>query len=603
MTVGFDFGTTNSLVAFVAGDRAISVLDNDGLPFPSVVRYEGESVIAGKPAKDALDSAGLGIHGTTVRSPKFLLGEETVHIGGVERSPVDIIHDVVSAAKTAALQSRHSRSLSGLTRAVVTIPVTMNGPKRAALRDAFRRSDISIVQFVHEPLAALYGYVRGEGRSGESRRALNRRNVLVVDWGGGTLDITLCRIESGAVTQLRNGGSDEIGGDRFDDAIRNEVIRRFTSSEGLSPDVQIRPEARLRLLHDSERNKIALSNRESITFYRPDFFLNDSRALEFKLTRPELEEITRPLIAAGIREIESLLESINMGPAQVSLCLVVGGMAAMPAIRSRLYEMFGPQRVEIPDNSATLVAEGAAWIAHDQQRLRLAKPIELQLARGSFLTLLRAGTEMPLELEVRSTKSHLFCVDPSDGFAKFSICTPTKLTTQPQLSEPRSALGELTIRVDPEAKPFRERLELEALIDDDLILEVEASSSDVNDQNSVKIFDLEFGLLLPPSEVSDQLTDPTPDVPKPQDLKGGGLTTRANISKDVDLALIPGEVFYKHHRELFSRDIKDSGKATEEQIREHLYYQPCAICGRRSSDRNCKCGLPAHSIEAKGAKS
>ena len=73
--MGFDFGTTNSLISVVAGDRAIDLLDETGLPFPSVVRYEGEAVVVGREAKQALDAAGLGVHGNTVRSPKFLLGQ------------------------------------------------------------------------------------------------------------------------------------------------------------------------------------------------------------------------------------------------------------------------------------------------------------------------------------------------------------------------------------------------------------------------------------------------------------------------------------------------------------------------------------------------
>jgi len=592
MSVGFDFGTTNSLVSFIAGNRAIPVLDADGLPFPSVVRYEGEKVVAGRAARAALDGAGVGIHGTTVRSPKFLLGEESVYVGGVDRNPIDIVHDVVRSVKAEALQSQHSRSLGGLTNAVVTIPVTMNGPRRAALRDAFRRSDIGIVQFVHEPLAALYGYVRGKADTGEPRRALNRRNVLVVDWGGGTLDITLCRVDDGAVTQLRNGGSDQIGGDRFDDAIRNEVMSRFLLKSGLSASLRPRPEASLRLRHDSERNKIALSSREVVTFYRPDFFLDDPSVLEYQLTRTELDEITRPLVAEGLSLIESLLESVNMGPGQISLCLVVGGMASMPAIRGRLNEMFGPQRVEIPKNSATLVSEGAAWIAHDQQRLRLAKPIELQLARGSFQTLLAAGTEMPVETEVKSTKTNFFCVDPSDGTAKFGLCTPLRISSDTQISDPRSPIGELNIRVDAAAKPFRERLELEVKIDDDLILEATATSSDVQDRSSLKFFNLEFGLHLPTAD-DGVGADPPPETPLPPPKFTGGLTPRANISSNTDFFLIPGEVLYKHHSELFGRGIPNANRATEEQIREHLYYRPCAMCGRRSSDKNCTCGQPS----------
>ena len=153
MIVGFDFGTTNSLISVVVGDRVVNILDEEGLPIPSVVRYEGEKITVGRDAKQALDSAGLGVHGNTVRSPKFMLGEQSVYVGGVERNPIDIVRDVVRFAKKEALQSPHARHLDGVANAVVTIPVTMNGARRATLRDAFRLADIGIVQFVHEPLA------------------------------------------------------------------------------------------------------------------------------------------------------------------------------------------------------------------------------------------------------------------------------------------------------------------------------------------------------------------------------------------------------------------------------------------------------------------
>jgi molecular chaperone DnaK len=134
MTVGFDFGTTNSLISVILRNRAIDIVGEDGLPFPSVVRYQGEQVVAGRAAKEALDTAVIGIHGNIVRSPKFLLGEESIHVGGVERSPVDIVHDVVSHVKAESLRGRQGKILDGVKHAVVTIPVTMTGPRRAALR-------------------------------------------------------------------------------------------------------------------------------------------------------------------------------------------------------------------------------------------------------------------------------------------------------------------------------------------------------------------------------------------------------------------------------------------------------------------------------------
>ena len=93
--VGFDFGTTNSLISIVQGGRVISFNDEQGLPMPSVVCYEGSKTIVGREARERLSKAGLGVQGNVVRSPKTLLGRESVFVGGVERSPVDIVRDVV----------------------------------------------------------------------------------------------------------------------------------------------------------------------------------------------------------------------------------------------------------------------------------------------------------------------------------------------------------------------------------------------------------------------------------------------------------------------------------------------------------------------------
>ena len=588
MNVGFDFGTTNSLISVVVGNRVVNIVDDEGLPVPSVVRYEGEKVTVGKDAKEQLDSAGLGVHGNTIRSPKFLLAEDAVYVGGVERDPRDIVGDVVRFAKEEALQSPHAKHLGGVKQAVVTIPVTMNGSRRAKLRDSFRSADIGIVQYVHEPLAALYGYVRSLDDPKSFALGLQNRNVLVVDWGGGTLDLTLCRIEANKVSQIRNGGSEEIGGDRFDHAIRDEVIKRAMESAGIETQASISPEAKLRLLHASEVNKIELSDRDSVTFYRPGFF--ESEDLNYRLTRSELDEITRPLVDAGIAEIKSLLESVNLGPGQISLCLVAGGMASMPSIRGRINEIFGPQRVIVPQNSGTLISEGAAWIAHDGEMLHLAKPVELQLARGSFLTLIKSGAPMPRGRKISKNRVKVYCTDPSDGIAKVQLCTPTRLSKTPSNSEPRSSLGNLTVNVDARAGLFQECIDIESVIDEDLILTVTAKSSDVKDSDRSTFFDLEFGIDLPVS-LFGSVSDPKPEIDDDYVKTPGELLLRANISLEKEQALVPGEVLYRKNPGAFNRDNYRNDRATEQQVREYLYYQPCAVCGRDSSDLECRCDV------------
>ena len=81
------------------------------------------------------------------------------------------------------------------------------------------------LQFVHEPLAALYGYLRSADGGADLVKRYNGKLLLVFDWGGGTRDRTLCRVLDGLLVQVANDGTEEVGGDVFDEALRNEVIR------------------------------------------------------------------------------------------------------------------------------------------------------------------------------------------------------------------------------------------------------------------------------------------------------------------------------------------------------------------------------------------
>ena len=586
--VGFDFGTTNSLISTIQGNRAINYLDDEGLPIPSVVCYEGSSTIVGREAKERLAEAGLGIKGNVIRSPKFLLGQESVFVEGVEKNPVDIVSDVVGFVAKLAQEGRRGRELGSVERAVVTIPVDMEGHTRAALRDAFRSAGMSIVQFVHEPLAALYGFFRTRPDLAQALRQYDRKLILVFDWGGGTLDLTLCRLADGMLVQVRNDGTDEVGGDAFDELLRNEMVKRVMEARGYDESVEHYPDALSRLLHRCERAKIDLSSREKVELYVNSFFRGvGDDDLDYSLTRETLEEIVSPLLDKGLNRIRKLLESADVSAAQVAACIATGGMANMPAIKSRLHEWFGAQRVHVSDRSGTLIAEGAAWIAHDQVQLHLAKNVELLLARNSHMTLIPSGTSMPTEGEVMKDEFHLYCADPRDGHAKFQIEAPIRAGKKVLPNETRNPLSTLVVPVDAKAKPFRERLELEVKIDDNLILHAAARALNIKGTDETEVHNLEFGLLFPSQRLKSfdsidldafEAQQSTPET--------GSLVMRSNVARVEDDFFVPGELLYTYKRGYFDRRLNPP----EVQNEEKLYYDPCSICGRASNDPLCKCG-------------
>ena len=580
--VGFDFGTTNSLISAIRGGRPINFLDEEQLPIPSVVCFEGTHMVLGRPAKERLARAGLGIQGNVVRSPKMFLGHDSIHVEGMEKSPVEIVSDVVRHVLD---EARGSGRLGDVDGAVVTIPVDMEGYRRRALRDAFRLAGLRIVQFVHEPLAALYGLFRGRDLAAMLRR-YDRKLILVFDWGGGTLDLTLCRPMGDMVVQLMNDGTDEVGGDVFDEAIMNRLVQNVAHKRGVEAAIDTHHGARARLLDRCERAKIDLSTRARVAVYVSSFFRDSTdEDFDYTLDQTELDRIVGPLVEKGLGRVERLLADAGYSREQVSLCLATGGMSNMPVIRRRLHEWFGPERVEIPPNTATLIAEGAAWIASDGVGLQLAKNVELLLARNSYLPLVKSGTTMPREGDVQADSFHLYCTDPRDGVAKFQICSPRRAGSALN-SDPRMHLENITVSVDSKARAFEERLELDVQINDDLILEAHARSLNLRDEDRCELHNLEFGLQFPVGD--GEASEPwrmDPDHTGEGRAARGAISVRANVATEPDLSLVPGEFLYEYDPRYF--DLRHEPPA--HQDRERLYYQPCAICGRAANDPACSC--------------
>jgi molecular chaperone DnaK (HSP70) len=490
--VGLDFGTTNSLVSLVVGGRPLSLTDEayGALPHPSVVWYHGTDIVVGRRAKAQLAEPTAGVAGDIVYSPKAYLGRgESLTVAGVSRHPSDVVAEIFRYLREDAVGRGHD-----FDRAVVTIPVTMDGRGRRELRDAALKAGVRVVQFVHEPLAALYAYLRDQESFGRALAQLHDKLVLVFDWGGGTLDLTLCRLSGTTLSQVANLGDRNIGGDRFDELLRNHVVKRHTETFGLT-SLDVAPGADKTLIQRCEQTKMELSDKESSTVFVANYLRAEGpeRTLEAQVTRGELESLTRSLVDEGIGTIRELLDRVGRPPEAIELCLATGGMLGMPRIRERLDEIFGIARIPRLEHRDRIISEGAAWIAHDRARLSLAKPLELLHADDSWVSVVPAHTTLPLESQAVRRDLGMYCVDPRDGYAKFYFARP-EWPNRVQPSDPRLPYATLLVGVDSSAKPLLERLEVEVTIDHDLVAGISARSSLFDDLQEVEVHDLEFGL-------------------------------------------------------------------------------------------------------------
>ena len=215
---GLDFGTTNSLVSLVDRGTLLSLVNEQTeAPHPSMVIVKGEEVISGQLAKEQANEADDNSASDIIRSPKIYLGQDDNHFpipGRKDFHRIDLVSEVISNL----ISDAKKRSVPfDVAKAVFTVPVSFDGKSRQELRDAATKAGVEVNYFIHEPLAALYGYFKEQGESVESIDDYDGAYILVFDWGGGTLDLTLCQVRGGVLHQIRNAGNADIGGGTFDD--------------------------------------------------------------------------------------------------------------------------------------------------------------------------------------------------------------------------------------------------------------------------------------------------------------------------------------------------------------------------------------------------
>jgi len=589
--IGIDFGTTNSLISIVLSDRVVSFVDGN-LPHPSMVCYADGKAVVGAAAKKRFEGQGHSETDGIVRSPKRLLGQGMHYVLGREMEPAQIVADLMRYLRDHAMN--WGIIDSDFDHAVVSIPVAMDGRRRGELRDALLQAGISIVQFVHEPLAALYAHFRDLEMGAKSYQELSNQLALVFDWGGGTLDLTLCHLGNGTLSQVANFGDNEVGGDYIDEALMHFVLEEMSREKSTGQKLFEAPGARAKLLEQCEKAKIELSKREAALIYVPNFYTNagDDNDIDINLTRECFQQVAETFISRGIGTIDELLMRLNIDRRRIALCLATGGMIHMPAIHNALIQLFGADRLHISPRGDRIISEGCAWIARDESRLKLAKPLELAEARENYLPVFKAGDSLPVAGESIAQDLLVYCVDPRDGIAKIKLARP-RFLGKFAATDPRDNYASVAVRVESEAKPFMERIDVGLKIDHDLIVHVTAKSTLLADFDYSEILDLEFALdsktLTSDSLDEDVFKSGFNDVSQNFSAgTGGDVVSRSNISTRKEMmSLVPGELLHTINRRLF--DPERNTPLPQLLHDEKNFYQPCSLCGRRFNHPLCKC--------------
>uniref|UniRef100_A0A7E4W4B8 Heat shock 70 kDa protein 13 n=1 Tax=Panagrellus redivivus TaxID=6233 RepID=A0A7E4W4B8_PANRE len=210
---------------------------------------------------------------------------------------------------------------------VISVPAEFNEVQRNVTGKAAELAGMEVRRVVSEPTAAALAYGLHKKQDVEF--------ILVVDLGGGTLDVSILWLQGGVFVTQAMAGNNRLGGQDFNDRtqlhILNVINKKFNTQITDKEDIQ-----QLRLA--IEAAKIRLTTFPTTTI---KLNLQSIGHFEYELTRAEFEAINEDLFASVVSPIEAALADVNLKPSDIDEIVLVGGSTQIPKVRQVVGSYFG----------------------------------------------------------------------------------------------------------------------------------------------------------------------------------------------------------------------------------------------------------------------
>ena len=373
---GIDLGTTNSAIAkFTKGDIEIfsNPLDYGKRTLPSVVAFRKEKIIVGSKAKERYPKDPLNVLGVFKRKMGTTESYPVKALGGQSKTPIELSALVLKELKTFV------QSGEKIDAAVVTIPASFDTIQSNATKEAGIQAGFKQVVLLQEPIAASLAYANKT-----KEVELEDGQWLVYDYGGGTFDVALVKINDGEMKILDHEGDNFLGGADFDRLIVEKIIIPRLESEGEFTDLKknmLSAKGRYnkdfyKCLYHAEKAKIELSAHSS-TEIEVSIEDEDGEELdvEITITRSEFESLIKEYVDGTIDMVQKILTRNSLTSNDIQFVLMVGGTTFIPYVRQRVGERIGVS-VNTDIDPTTAVAVGAAYFAGTRRKDLSSKPKE-----------------------------------------------------------------------------------------------------------------------------------------------------------------------------------------------------------------------------------
>ena len=361
--IGIDLGTSNSAAAVMEGGRPTIIPSAEGAgvssgkAFPSFVAFtkEGDRLV-GEPARR---QAAINPDGTIYAAKRKMGTDHKFRVFGKEYSPQQISAFILQKIK----QDAEAYLGDTVEEVVITCPAYFDDNQRTATKDAGEIAGLKVLRIINEPTAACLAY--GLEKAGKELK------ILVFDFGGGTLDVTIMEMwKEGGFKVVATSGDTQLGGTDMDNAFVDYVVKEFSRQTGI--DLKKDTMAMQRVREAAEKAKVELSSTMSTDLNLPFITADASgpKHLTMTVNRAKLEELVGPIVQRCRTPLETALKDargafskdgvqFNENGADIDKIIMVGGPTRMPIVQKFVEDFFG-KKIERGVDPMECVALGAA---------------------------------------------------------------------------------------------------------------------------------------------------------------------------------------------------------------------------------------------------
>src|SRR5918996_1586182 len=317
-SVGIDLGTTNSVVAVLEGGEPVVIANAEGArTTPSIVGFSksGEVLVGEVAKRQAVTNPDR-----TVQSVKRHMGTDwEISVDGKRYTAQEISARILQKLK------RDAEAYLGdeVSQAVITVPAYFGDAQRQATKEAGQIAGLEVLRIINEPTAASLAY--GLDKEGE-------QTILVYDLGGGTFDVSILEIAEGVFDVKATSGDTHLGGDDWDQAVIDWMVKRFKDNHGV--DLSVDRMALQRLKEAAEKAKRELSTTTEASINLP-FITATAQGplhLEETLTRSQFQQMTSHLLDRTREPFHAAIRDAGIKPGDIDQVILVGGSTRMPEV-------------------------------------------------------------------------------------------------------------------------------------------------------------------------------------------------------------------------------------------------------------------------------